>query len=70
MFHLLEKKDGKLEQKKLIPTLFVPMTGRSEELRAVLPDPKNPKIVNGGFENSTLMAGQAMAGITSGGVRC
>lgn len=59
VFHLLEKKDGKLEQKKLIPTLFVPMTGRSEELRAVLPDPKNPKIVNGGFENSTLMAGQA-----------
>jgi protein-L-isoaspartate(D-aspartate) O-methyltransferase len=59
VFHLLEKKDGKLEQKKLIPTLFVPMTGRSEEMRAVLPDPKNPKIVNGGFEESTLIAGQA-----------
>ena len=59
VFHLLEKKDGKLEQKKLIPTLFVPMTGRSEELRAVLPDPKNPKIVNGGFEESTLFEGQA-----------
>ena len=59
VFHLLEKKDGKLEQKKLIPTLFVPMTGRSEELRAVLPDPKNPKIVNGGFELSTLIEGQA-----------
>ena len=59
VFHLLEKKDGKLEQKKLIPTLFVPMTGRSEEMRAVLPDPKNPKIVNGGFEASTLIEGQA-----------
>ncbi len=59
VFHLLEKKDGKLEQKKLIPTLFVPMTGRSEEMRAVQPDPKNPKIVNGGFESSTLIAGQA-----------
>ena len=59
VFHLLEKKDGKLEQKKLIPTLFVPMTGRSEEMRAVLPDPKHPKIVNGGFEESTLIAGQA-----------
>ena len=59
VFHLLEKKDGKLEQKKLIPTLFVPMTGRSEDLRAVLPDPKNPKIVNGGFEESTLLEGQA-----------
>lgn len=59
VFHLLEKKDGKLEQKRLIPTLFVPMTGRSEELRAVLPDPKHPKIVNGGFEDSTLVEGQA-----------
>lgn len=59
VFHLLEKKDGKLEQKKLIPTLFVPMTGRSEELREVQPDPKNPQIVNGGFENSTLTEGQA-----------
>ncbi len=59
VFHLLEKKGGKLEQKKLIPTLFVPMTGRSEELRAVLPDPKNPQIVNGGFEDSTLIEGQA-----------
>ena len=59
VFHLLEKKDGQLEQKKLIPTLFVPMTGRSEELRAVLPDPKNPQIVNGGFEESTLVEGQA-----------
>ncbi len=59
VFHLLEKKDGKLEQKKLIPTLFVPMTGRSEDLRAVQPDPKNPKIVNGGFEESTLFEGQA-----------
>ncbi len=59
VFHLLEKKDGKLEQKKLIPTLFVPMTGRSEEMRQVLPDPKNPQIVNGGFEQSTLIEGQA-----------
>lgn len=59
VFHLLEKKAGKLETKKLIPTLFVPMTGQSEELRAVQPDPKNPQIVNGGFENSTLVEGQA-----------
>lgn len=59
VFHLLEKKDGKLEQKKLIPTLFVPMTGRSEELRAVIPDPKKPQLFNGGFEESTLFEGQA-----------
>jgi protein-L-isoaspartate(D-aspartate) O-methyltransferase len=49
-FHLFEKKNGKLEQKKLIPTLFVPMTGRSEEQRQVKPDPLNPKLLNGGFE--------------------
>jgi protein-L-isoaspartate(D-aspartate) O-methyltransferase len=49
-FHLFEKKDGKLERKKLIPTLFVPMTGQSEEQRQVLPDPLNPKLLNGGFE--------------------
>lgn len=50
VFYLLEKKDGKLVEKKLIPTLFVPMTGISEENRDVKPDPLNPQIVNGSFE--------------------
>jgi len=50
VFHLFEKKDGKLTRKKLIPTLFVPMTGISEAKRQVKPDPANPKIVNGSFE--------------------
>ncbi|MFQ5732069.1 MAG: protein-L-isoaspartate(D-aspartate) O-methyltransferase [Planctomycetaceae bacterium] len=50
VFHLLEKKDGKLTRKKLIPTLFVPMTGVSEGKRKVKPDPANPKVVNGSFE--------------------
>lgn len=50
VFHLLEKKDGKLVQTKLIPTLFVPMTGASEEKREVKPNPLDPEIVNGGFE--------------------
>lgn len=50
VFHLLEKKDGKLVETELLPTLFVPMTGRSEELRDVKPDPTNPQIRNGGFE--------------------
>lgn len=50
VFHLFEKKNGRLTQKKLIPTLFVPMTGASEDKRQVQPDPLNPKIVNGGFE--------------------
>lgn len=50
VFHLFEKQDGKLVKKKLIPTLFVPMTGTAEENRAMLPDPSRPEIVNGGFE--------------------
>ncbi len=53
VFHLLEKKDGKLQTTKLLPTLFVPMTGKSEDLRARLPDPARPTIVNGGFEEVT-----------------
>ena len=50
VFHLFEKKNGTLELTKLIPTLFVPMTGRSEEQRKLKPDPLNPTIINGGFE--------------------
>ena len=52
VFHLFEKKDGKLTNKKLIPTLFVPMTGISEDKRAVKPNPAKPRIVNGSFENA------------------
>ncbi|WP_145264400.1 protein-L-isoaspartate(D-aspartate) O-methyltransferase [Calycomorphotria hydatis] len=50
VFHLLKKENGKLVAQKLIPTLFVPMTGKSEELRSVLPTPDKPVVVNGGFE--------------------
>ena len=50
VFHLLEKKGRRLQRQQLIPTLFVPMTGISEEQRTVKPDPRNPQIVNGGFE--------------------
>ena len=50
VFHLFEKKDGKLTQKKLISTLFVPMTGISEDKRKQKPDPANPRIINGSFE--------------------
>lgn len=50
VFHLLEKRDGELVQTKLLPTLFVPMTGQMEELRKFKPDPANPRLVNGGFE--------------------
>jgi len=49
-FYLLTKEKGKLSQKKLVPTLFVPMTGESEDNRQVPPDTKRPQIVNGDFE--------------------
>ena len=49
-FHLFEKKDGKLVQKRLIPTLFVPMTGKSEDLRQAQPDPLHPRLLNASFE--------------------
>ncbi len=49
VFHLFEKRDGKLQAKKLINTLFVPMTGASEDQRDIQPDPLKPAIKNGGF---------------------
>jgi protein-L-isoaspartate(D-aspartate) O-methyltransferase len=49
-FVLLTKMDGVLKQEQLIPTLFVPMTGESESLRRMKPDPDRPQIVNGSFE--------------------
>jgi protein-L-isoaspartate(D-aspartate) O-methyltransferase len=52
MFYLFTKKDGKLESEALRPTLFVPMTGAAEKLREVQPDAANPRLVNGGFEES------------------
>lgn len=59
VFFLYEKKDGKLVSNKLISTLFVPMTGKSEDQRKVLPDPLHPKILNGGFEEDSDNDGQA-----------
>jgi protein-L-isoaspartate(D-aspartate) O-methyltransferase len=50
IFYLFEKRQGKLVKTKLIPTLFVPMTGQSEEQRKVKPDPRRPRVLNGGFE--------------------
>jgi len=48
--YLMEKKDGKMVRKALRPTLFVPMTGTAEDNRRVLPDPLNPSLTNGDFE--------------------
>lgn len=58
-FHLFRKEQGKLQDEKLISTLFVPMTGTSEEQRRVLPDPRNPRLVNGSFEEDTNGDGRA-----------
>ena len=58
-FHLLKKEDGELRDEKLISTLFVPMTGESEEQRRVQPDPSHPQVVNGGFERDENSDGRA-----------
>lgn len=49
-FHLLVKENGKLKDERLASTLFVPMTGESEERRRVQPDPDHPQVVNGSFD--------------------
>ncbi|MEM9413072.1 MAG: protein-L-isoaspartate(D-aspartate) O-methyltransferase, partial [Planctomycetota bacterium] len=49
--YLMKKVNGELESLALRPTLFVPMTGTAEEQRKVLPDPTNPRILNGDFED-------------------
>lgn len=48
--YLLKKKDGKMVREALRPTLFVPMTGRAEDERQVLPDAGNPVLLNNDFE--------------------
>jgi protein-L-isoaspartate(D-aspartate) O-methyltransferase len=50
VFYMFEKRQGKLEKTRLIPALFVPMTGDAEKNRDVQPDPRHPEIHNGGFE--------------------
>ena len=46
----LKKVGNKLEEQPLRPTLFVPMTGRAESERRVLPDPTKPSLINPNFE--------------------
>ncbi len=48
--YLMRKADGQLKAETLRPTLFVPMTGEAESQRDVKPDPKNPQLANGSFE--------------------
>ncbi len=51
--YLLKKTDGKMVSEALLPTLFVPMTGKAEDRREIKPDPKEPKLRNGDFEEIT-----------------
>jgi protein-L-isoaspartate(D-aspartate) O-methyltransferase len=55
--YLFRKVDGKLESEALLPTLFVPMTGKAEDGRLVKPDPDNPAVANGGFEEKAFESG-------------
>jgi protein-L-isoaspartate(D-aspartate) O-methyltransferase len=48
--YLFTKKSGQLEKEALLPTLFVPMTGKAEAAREQKPDPNNPHLINGSFE--------------------
>ncbi|MBL9122067.1 MAG: protein-L-isoaspartate(D-aspartate) O-methyltransferase [Planctomycetaceae bacterium] len=50
ILYLFKKQDGQLVSEALRPTLFVPMTGEAESGRRILPDPLQPGIQNGGFE--------------------
>jgi len=59
VFYLLEKKNGELQRTKLLPTLFVPMTGTMEGLRDKQPDPLHPQFVNGSFESDENSDGLA-----------
>ncbi len=55
--YLLRKKDGKLKSEALLPTLFVPMTGKAEQSREVKPDAANPRVLNGSFEEKAFASG-------------
>ena len=55
---LFTKKDGKLESESLRPTLFVPMTGRAEQIRQILPETDDPRTANGDFEREPGESGQ------------
>ncbi len=55
--YLFRKKGGKLESEALLPTLFVPMTGKAEDNRKEKPDPENPSLANGSFEEKAFPSG-------------
>jgi protein-L-isoaspartate(D-aspartate) O-methyltransferase len=56
--YLLRKQDGKLVREMLVPTMFVPMTGKAESAREVKPDPTNPRLANSSFEELAGNSGE------------
>jgi protein-L-isoaspartate(D-aspartate) O-methyltransferase len=50
VFYLYEKKHGRILKTRLLPTLFVPMTGQAENERRVHTNSAIPRVYNGGFE--------------------
>ncbi|MHB8969242.1 MAG: protein-L-isoaspartate(D-aspartate) O-methyltransferase [Pirellulaceae bacterium] len=53
VLHLMRKREGQLVTESTQPTLFVPMTGTAEATRKVQPNPLDPTLHNGGFEEPT-----------------
>lgn len=64
--YLMTKVDGKLVEKALRPTLFVPMTGSAEAQRQLKPDPTRPTVVNGDFEATVEKADQGKVDFVPG----
>lgn len=59
---ILKKNGKKLESRPIQTTLFVPMTGKAEKERQILPDPAHPELLNGSFEN--VMRGRRNPGLS------
>ncbi|HMO14694.1 MAG TPA: protein-L-isoaspartate(D-aspartate) O-methyltransferase [Pirellulaceae bacterium] len=55
--YLMRKKDGEMVREALHPTLFVPMTGKAEDQRQILPDGSNPRLLNPSFEEEPDQSG-------------
>jgi protein-L-isoaspartate(D-aspartate) O-methyltransferase len=57
VMYLFKKIDGKLEKEAIEGTMFVPMTGTAESLREIEYDSTKPALLNGDFEESTVIPG-------------
>ncbi|HET6882509.1 MAG TPA: protein-L-isoaspartate(D-aspartate) O-methyltransferase [Pirellulales bacterium] len=57
VLYLYKKTGDKLESEAVESTMFVPMTGTAETLREVEYDSAHPELVNGSFEESTIIKG-------------